>query len=60
MNCFYRYYSPMVRIEQIMYYNTIDQLLAMGIASKKAAFLMPREMWSMLPGGMPYFVVKDI
>jgi hypothetical protein len=46
--------------EQWGEHNTIDQLLAMGIASKKASFLMPREMWSMLPGGMPYFVVKDI
>lgn len=38
----------------------VEQLLALGIAADLAAYLMPREMWPMLPGGMPYFVVKNI
>jgi hypothetical protein len=36
-----------------------DQLLVMGIASRYAAILLPRELWSSLPGGVPYFVVFD-
>lgn len=35
----------------------IDQLLALGAATGQAKVLMPREMWSMFPGGMPYFSV---
>ena len=37
----------------------MDQLFVLGIAIGKAEFLMPREMWSILPGGMPYLVVED-
>lgn len=40
-------------------HRNIDQLLALGIASKQARILFPREMWSALPGGMPYFVVMQ-
>lgn len=39
-------------------HSNIEQLLALGMAADLADFLMPREMWKMLPGGMPYFVVK--
>lgn len=35
----------------------IEQLLVLGIATEQAKILMPREMWKMLPGGMPYFAV---
>jgi hypothetical protein len=38
-------------------HQTMDELVTMGIASEKASFLMRREMWSVLPGGMPYVVV---
>lgn len=38
-------------------HQTMDELVTMGIASEKASFLMPRDMWSVLPGGMPYVVV---
>lgn len=38
---------------------SIDELLAMGIACKKASYLMPRDAWDIFPGGMPYFVVND-
>jgi len=30
----------------------------LGIASGKLSYLMPREMWKVLPGGMPYLVVS--
>jgi hypothetical protein len=38
-------------------HQTMDELVTMGIASEKASFLMPRDMWNVLPGGMPYVVV---
>lgn len=37
----------------------IDELLTLGIASGRVEILLPRDMWSVLPGGVPYFVVKD-
>lgn len=36
----------------------MESLVCLGIATGKVAFLMPRDMWEILPGGMPYFVVK--
>lgn len=36
---------------------TMEKLLMLGLASKQATILMPREMWDVLPGGMPYFAV---
>jgi len=43
----------------------VDTLLCMGIAIGAAKILLPRDMWSVLPGGVPYFsvdtsVVSDI
>ncbi len=35
----------------------IDQLVCLGIASGKLKYLMPRKMWSAMPGGMPYLMV---
>ena len=37
---------------------TMEQLICLGIGINKVSYLMPREMWEMLPGAMPYFVVK--
>lgn len=39
-------------------HSTIDQLVCLGIASGKLKYLMPREMWTVLPCGMPYLVVS--
>lgn len=39
-------------------HQTMDELVALGIASGKLAFTFPREMWSILTGGMPYVVIK--
>jgi hypothetical protein len=38
-------------------HRTMEQLFQLGVASGKARCLLPREMWAVLPGGMPYYVV---
>lgn len=38
-------------------HETMDQLVCLGKGIGKLRFLMPREMWDVLPGGMPYIVV---
>lgn len=35
----------------------IDALVALGLGLGVVSFCLPRNLWSMLPGGMPYFVV---
>ena len=39
-------------------HKTMNELVALGTATGKLSFLMPKEMWSVLPGGMPYLVVN--
>jgi len=39
--------------------SNVDELICLGMAIGKCSFLMPREMWGVLPGGMPYFVVDN-
>lgn len=41
------------------FHTRVEQLLVLGIGISKVEFQLPREMWKALPGGMPYFVVKD-
>lgn len=36
----------------------IEQLVALGIGLGVVSYCLPKAMWSMLPGGMPYFVIK--
>jgi hypothetical protein len=36
----------------------VDELVVLGQALRLARYQMPREMWSMFPGGMPYFEVS--
>lgn len=36
---------------------TVDQLFSLGIAAGYVKPCLPRDMWSILPGGMPYYVV---
>jgi len=38
-------------------HSNIDQLVCLGLASGKLKYLMPRDMWEILPGGMPYLVL---
>ena len=41
------------------FHEIVDKLLMLGIAIGKMSFLLPKQMWSILPGGMPYVVVND-
>jgi hypothetical protein len=36
----------------------MERLVLLGIATNQVSFLMPREAWPSLPGGMPYRVVQ--
>lgn len=36
---------------------TMDQLFQLGMAVGRVRCCFPRELWGMLPGGMPYYVV---
>jgi hypothetical protein len=38
-------------------HRNMEQLFLLGLALGKVKCQMPREMWSMLPGGVPYYVV---
>ena len=38
-------------------HSNIEQLLCLGIGLGLAKYSLPRNMWSALPGGMPYFGV---
>lgn len=38
-------------------HRNIEQLLVLGIATDQAKICLPREMWSIFPGGMPYFMI---
>jgi len=35
-------------------HRNMEQLVALAIATEQGKYVMPREMWSVLPGGMPY------
>jgi hypothetical protein len=37
----------------------MEQLFQLGIGIKAVKCLLPRAMWNVLPGGMPYYVVKN-
>ena len=39
-------------------HQTMEQLFCLGIAADKCQWLFSRVIWPMLPGGMPYVVVK--
>lgn len=36
----------------------MEQLFLLGIAIGKVEYQLPRDMWSVLPGGMPYLVIN--
>jgi len=38
-------------------HRNIEQLFALGMACEIVKCVMPKELWSALPGGMPYYVV---
>lgn len=35
----------------------MELLFCLGIAAGKAKWMLPRDMWEVMPGGMPYVVV---
>lgn len=39
-------------------HHTMGNLLDLGEAAGLCKLVLPRSMWSMLPGGMPYYVVN--
>jgi hypothetical protein len=36
----------------------MEQLFLLGMVLKRVSYVMPRELWGALPGGMPYLVVE--
>ena len=36
----------------------MEQLIQLGIAIGKAEYQLPRDVWAVLPGGVPYILVK--
>jgi len=38
-------------------HRNMNELVCLGLGLKLVEFNLPKEMWSMLPGGMPYFMV---
>lgn len=38
---------------------TMEQLVCLGVGAGKMKYLLPRSMWNILPGGMPYLAVLD-
>lgn len=41
------------------FHRTMGFLFALGEAAGFVKPLLPRDMWQMLPGGMPYYVILD-
>lgn len=39
-------------------HSNIDELLCLGLAARLVSFPIPRDLWEVLPGGMPYFCVR--
>ncbi len=52
--CNDKYGKQWTGLHQIM-----EQLVQLGIAIKKVEYCMPREMWKLMPGGMPYIIIKE-
>ena len=38
---------------------TMEALFCLGIGLDVAGYVLPREAWSVFPGGMPYIYIKD-
>lgn len=36
---------------------TMEKLFLLGLGTEQVKYLMPKELWSVLPGGMPYYIV---
>ena len=40
------------------FHTTVELLVGIGIAAGMVSFPMPRDMWNILPGGMPYVTIN--
>jgi len=40
-------------------HTTMERLIQLGIAIGEVEYCLPRAVWNVLPGGVPYFVVKQ-
>lgn len=40
-------------------HQNVEELMCLGLATDLVSFPLPKDMWSILPGGMPYFTVKS-
>lgn len=38
----------------------IEKLMCLGLASKQVELPIPRDMWGIIPGGVPYFMVVPL
>lgn len=38
-------------------HRSVDELLCLGLAAKRVKYTLPREMWYLMPGGVPYFEI---
>ena len=41
-------------------HHNMEELIVLGIGLGMAKFVMPRDMWTILPGGMPYVVFDAV
>ena len=41
------------------FHQTMEQLVQLGIAIGEVEYCLPRDLWSALPGGVPFLVVKQ-
>lgn len=39
-------------------HRSVEELMCLGLATKKVTIPMPKDMWGMFPGGVPYFTVE--
>jgi hypothetical protein len=39
------------------FHQTVEQLFVLGMGIGKVEYTFPREIWSMLPGSMPYYTI---
>ncbi len=41
-------------------HRTMEALIVLGIAAGMASYLLPKEMWQFLPGGVPYVAFNTV
>ena len=46
-------------VQWTSFHRTQEALCALAIAADLGEWVLPRDLWGALPGGMPYFVYKD-